>query len=137
MTRTTRLVAWTTILTLCILFWWWVVVGHTATKSITFAWEQSAADLPQLKEWRIKQSPTAGGPYALTTTVPYDGTPSPEYTSSTVITVPDGAKTTLYFIATAVATSGAESGPSNEVVATFDFSTVTVPIQLRIIVTTP
>jgi hypothetical protein len=112
------------------------VLCFAETKNITFLWEQATTDLPNLKEWRIKQSMAPGGPYTLATTVPYTGTPQNEYTATAPITVPSGAKTTLYFIATAVSTAGNESGPSNEVSAVLDFSVVTVPIRLRLEVIT-
>jgi hypothetical protein len=109
--------------------------AYAGTKTITFSWDQNTGDLPNLKEWRLKYSFTAGGPYALLATVPYDGTPRPEYTNpASVSIVADGEKRIVYFIATAAATSGAESGPSNEVLYTIDFSVVTVPIRLKIII---
>jgi len=127
-----RRILWPAIIVVLCLLFWWVNFGFSADKSVTFAWEQDANDLPVLKEWRIKKSSAPGGPYETFVVVPYDGQAKPTYTATTVLTVPSGQKTTLYFVATAVATSGFESGPSNECSYTFDFSTVTVPIRLRI-----
>jgi hypothetical protein len=109
-------------------------LAESGTKELTFAWEQDATSLPNLKEWRMKYAAQPGGPYTTLTTVPFDGTPKPEYQAQeSVSLVPDGQKATLYFVATAVAKSGIESGPSNEISVDIDFTTVTVPIRFRLI----
>jgi hypothetical protein len=111
------------------------VEAFAGTKTITFVWEQGSADLPNLKEWRLHYALTAGGPYTVLVTVPYDGVVKPEYSNVTPVSViADGQKATVYFVATAVATSGVESGYSNEVNQLIDFTVVTVPIQLKIII---
>ncbi|MEW6184711.1 MAG: hypothetical protein AB1585_03110 [Thermodesulfobacteriota bacterium] len=131
----TRVVVWTLALLALVSLWFLVNTGYSATKTVTFTWEQSAADLPVLKEWRIHYSFTQGGPYSLLATVPYGGTPQSEYIHPTPVSVvPDGGKRLVYFVATAVATSGAESGWSNEVSDLVDFSTTTIPIQFRIVI---
>ena len=112
-----------------------VGLAQAGTKTITFAWEQAAADLPNLREWRILYAFVSGGPYTLLATVPFDGTPRPEYSNPTPVTiVPDGEKRMVYFVATAVANSGAESGYSNQVSDEIDFTVVTIPIQFRIVI---
>ena len=111
-------------------------IAFAGTKTINFAWEQGAADLPNLKEWRIHSSMTVGGPYTVLSTIPFDGTVKPSYAGSgTVTTIPNGQKATVYFVATAFGKSGIESGYSNEVSVLIDFTTVTVPINFKIVIT--
>ena len=111
-------------------------VSLAGSKTINFAWEQGTSDLPNLQEWRIHSSLTQGGPYKLLSTIPFDGTTKLEYTGSgTVTEIADGQKATVYFVATAFGKSGAESGYSNEVSALIDFTTVTTPINLKIVIT--
>jgi hypothetical protein len=94
-------------------------------KEFTFLWEQDAADLPQLKEWRFYWSDTTGGPYtAILDTlgnpliVLYDGSPSASYTSEQVVVVPGqpGTSVTKYIVMTAVDQSDNESGYSAEAI---------------------
>lgn len=111
------------------------ITVNAGTKPITFNWQQNVADLPNLASWNILYSFTAGGPYTQLVNVPYNGTPQAEYTHLTpVAVVADGQKKTVYFVANAVGKSGVVSGYSNQVSIEIDFTTVTVPIQLRIII---
>lgn len=91
-------------------------------KTITFAWNQDAADLPNLAEWRLHWGDVEAGPFVPVldingnaVVIPYDGTPAAEYTASQpfIITVPAGSSVTKYFVMTAVDTDGDESGYSN------------------------
>lgn len=105
------------------------------TKPITFGWQQNTADMPNLAGWNLLYSFTAGGPYIQLANVPYIGTVQNEYTQLTpVAVVADGQKRTVYFVANAVGKSGQVSGYSNEVNVVIDFTVVTIPIQLRIII---
>jgi hypothetical protein len=112
-------------------------LASAGTKTITFLWQQDAADLPTLTGWKIYKADTAGGPYTLLYTINYNGTPSQEYTSGPQALVsPDGQIKTYYFVATAFK-PGSESAKSNEVSAVIDFKTLSVPIQFKLTVTTP
>jgi len=107
------------------------------TKTLNFEWQQ---DLPtpvnDLAGWKLYQGTTTGGPWTLIETIPYVS-PMTEYTASKSITVPDGQTTNLYFTLTAFDTSGNESGRSNEVAASVDFQSPTIPVQFKVTVTTP
>ena len=109
---------------------------QAGTKTINFAWDQANLDMPNLKEWHLKYSLVSGGPYTVLAVVPYGGVILTPYTGSgTVTAIPDGQKATVYFVCTAVGTSGVESGNSNEVSAMLDFTTVTVPVNFKIVIT--
>ncbi len=108
-----------------------------AAKTLKFGWQQELpTPVNDLAGWKLYQSPTTGGPWTLVETIPYVS-PQTEYTTSKVITVPDGSLTTLYFTVTAFDTSANESGRSNEVSASLDFQPPGVPVQFKIMVTTP
>ena len=107
-------------------------LSFAGSKQVTFSWQQAAADLPNLASWNIKYSMTSGGPYTQLANIPYVS-PQTTYTSNqTINLVADGAKATVYFVATAVGKSGAESAVSNQASGVFDFTTVGVPIQFTI-----
>jgi len=117
-----------------------IITGTLAvagTKTITFYWQQSAADLPTLTGWKIYKADTAGGPYTLFSTITYNGTQAQEYTSGVQSLVsPDGQIKTYYFTATSFK-AGAESVKSNEISAIIDFKELSIPIQFRLTVTSP
>ena len=108
-------------------------------KTLSFAWEQPAAETSSgdFGGWKIYKSSTTGGPYVLLVTIPFTASnPENTYTTSTVITVPSGSETRLYFVATAFDKAENESAFSNEVNVLIDFKPPTVPINLKITVTT-
>lgn len=100
--------------------------------NFTFGWQQSAVDLPNLQEWRIYKTETAGTGYTQMIAIAYDGTQKQEYTGSTTIDQPINTKKTYYFIVRAVGKNGLESGNSNEVSAVIDWTTPNVPILFRV-----
>lgn len=110
-------------------------IAFAATSQLTFNWQQSASDLPNLKEWRIYKSTTQGSGYTLFNTITYNGVPAQEYTGSSVLTQPDNTKQVYYFVCRAVGNNGVESGNSNEVSATIDWTSPSVPILFRVTVT--
>ncbi len=115
----------------------WIGSAYAGTKTINFAWQQDVADLSTLTGWKIYKADVAGGPYALLSTINYNGAPQQEYTSGPQSLIsPDGQIKTYFFVATAFK-PGAESGYSNEVSAVIDFKAISVPVQFRLTVTTP
>ncbi len=124
----------------CIVLFGSVGLSWSGTKTLTFAWQQ---DLPtpvnDLAGWRLYQSTTPGAS-CKATKVGGDIvfiSQQVEYTSSVSIAAPDNQRTTLYFSVTAFDISGNESGCSNEVVAVIDFQAPTIPVQLKVTITTP
>jgi hypothetical protein len=113
------------------------VSADAGTKSLTFGWQQNAADLPQMGTgaWKLYTADTATGPWTLFNTIDYLGTPQNEYTSTKTLTVPDGTEKTIYFAVTASDKSGNESARSNVVSALIDFMAPSVPISLTVTVT--
>jgi hypothetical protein len=111
-----------------------VVSANAGSKSLTFLWNQNAADMPQLKEWRLFQADTATGPWTPFFTVTYNGVVLQDYTGTGNLTVPDGTEKTVYFSVTAVDKSNNESGRSNVVSALIDFLAPSVPVTLRVTV---
>lgn len=103
------------------------------TKTLNFAWNQEMS--ADFAGWKLYSSETAGGPYTLFTTVNYNGTVLPEYTSSQNLVSPDGEQKTYYFTLTAFDLAANESGRSNEVSTVIDFLAPGVPIQLKVTVT--
>ena len=120
------------ILGLC--FFWLLVIGsvYPATKALTFSWQQSTADLPNLQMWRIYSSTTQGAGYTLMTQIVYDGQAKPEYTGNATITQGDNTSKTYFFVCRAVGKNGNESGNSNEVSASIDLSAPSTPIQFKV-----
>jgi hypothetical protein len=115
-----------------------LLTGATAycgTKSLTFGWQQTATDLPQMKEWTLYQADAVAGPWIVFTKVSYDGTPKTEYTSTQPLTVPDSTEKTIYFCVSASDKSGNESGKSNVVSAVIDFLAPAIPVTLQVTVT--
>jgi len=115
--------------------WAFVSPLYAAGKPATFSWQQAAADTakPDFGGWTLYKSPTSGGPWEKVVDLPF-ATPQTEYTAQQTITVPDGAETTLYFTVDCFDKSGNRSAKSNEVSATFDFLSPTVPVQFKIVV---
>lgn len=108
-------------------------VALPASDTITFGWEQDM--VVPVVGWRIYQSETAGA-YSTTPfqTLVYDGTVKPEYTATTVVTVPAGTMKTFYWVVTAY-NGVMESAWSNEVSTSHDFRAPTVPVTFRATVT--
>jgi hypothetical protein len=111
------------------------VPALAGTKTLTFGWQQNATDLPQMQDWKLYKADAAGGPYTLFATIPYNGTPAQEYTSTNPLTSPDGQEKTYYFVVRATDKQGNSSGYSNEVAALIDFLSPSVPVTLRVTVT--
>ena len=120
------------ILGLC--FFWLLVIGsvYPATKTLTFSWQQSTADLPNLQMWRIYSSTTQGAGYTLMTQIVYDGQAKPEYTGNATITQGDSTSKTYFFVCRAVGKNGNESGNSNEVSAVIDLTAPSTPVQFKV-----
>lgn len=117
-----------------LLFFWFLIVGsvYPATKTLTFSWQQSTADLPNLQMWRIYSSTTQGAGYTLMTQIVYDGQAKPEYTGNATITQGDNTSKTYFFVCRAVGKNGNESGNSNEVSAVIDLASPSTPIQFKV-----
>jgi hypothetical protein len=103
------------------------IVAADVNKELTFLWNQDAADLAELKEWRLYWSDTTGGPYTqvlntagVPIVIPYDPATGPDYTTQDVIPVPGAPGTTVrkYFVMTAVDKSDIESAFSAEAIDT-------------------
>lgn len=102
-------------------------------QNITFEWEQTLT--PDFQGWKIWVSNTQGGPYTqFGQDIIYDGTPAPTYQSTEILTAPDGAETTFYFVCNAWDKSGNASGDSNEVAYTADFLAPGVPVKFTVTV---
>jgi hypothetical protein len=115
-----------------------VSIAGAASKNIEFSWNQDNPTSPMIKEWKIVQSNTPGGPYVQAFTIPFDGTVKPEYTSGDQsLIVQDNAITTLYFVCYAVGVNGQQSGYSNEVKLDVDFRIPGIPILFKGIIKTP
>jgi len=108
---------------------------QAGSKSLTFGWQQSAADLPQMGTWKLYRADSQTGPWTLFDSITYNGTPQNEYTTTKVLTVPDGTEQTIYFSVTASDKSGNESARSNVVSALIDFLSPSVPITFTVTVT--
>jgi hypothetical protein len=95
-----------------------------ATSNITLAWDPTPSGVVGV---RIYQSAAAGTyQYGSSSAV---ATIAAGTTQATLSNVPDG---TYYWVATAYDAAGNESGPSNEVSATFDTTAPAAPGTLRI-----
>jgi hypothetical protein len=106
------------------------------TRTATATWSQPAASLPNLASWKVYTSPTAGGPYTLLATMPYDGTARPTYTTTGTLTQAAGTIKNWYFIVRAVGKNGSESPNSNEVMVPLDLSVMDAPVTLTITIST-
>ena len=111
------------------------VASQTKQVDLTFEWGQTIS--PDFYGWILYYGPTAGGPYTqLGSDIVYGGTPMTTYTSDEMLTAPDNAETTFYFVVSALDDSGNESGVSNEVSYRADFLPPTTPVQLNVTITT-
>jgi hypothetical protein len=110
---------------------------QAGTKTLTFAWEQAAADTsaPDFGGWKIYRKLTADGTpaYALVATIDFVAAQA-TYTTSQTLEFPSGQTTTAVFVATAFDKAGNESAYSNEATVIIDFQAPSVPIQFRITV---
>ena len=110
-----------------------VMCVFAGEKTLNFTWEQTIT--PDFAGWNLYKSEVADGPYEFFATIDYVSEQS-EYTSTQLVTVPDGETTTLYFILSAFDTSGNESDGSNEASITIDYQPPPIPITLTITVVT-
>ncbi len=109
------------------------VSAFAGQKNLRFAWEKTLS--PDLIQWNLYYSETAGGPYTLLTNIVYTGDPGPQFTSDPIIfTSPDGQIVTYYFVLTAEDGGGNESGYSNEVSEIIDFQAPDAPFTFTVIV---
>lgn len=110
---------------------------QAGTKTLTFAWEQAAADTsdPNFGGWKIyRKAPGDGTPsYSLVATIAFVAAQA-TYTSTQSLEFPSGQTTTAAFVATAFDKAGNESAFSNEASVTIDFQAPSVPIEFRITV---
>jgi hypothetical protein len=84
-------------------------------KLLTFEWQQTAEDLPELDHWELYMALDDALPFdqwAKQGDIPYTGTPADWYDAGFTITVPDGAETATWFKMTAVDKEGLSSDPS-------------------------
>lgn len=122
------------------------VVGTAvaAEQTITLQWEQPCVDgcpdatppVGGVEEWRVYMSDTPGT-YGDTPiiTMPYDGSATPNYTSTYVLTL-EGAGI-KYFIVRAWRADFGESPDSNEVDLPYNFAGTATPINLTFTISTP
>ncbi len=116
----------------CLVFWLVIAFAAFGATNVTFNWQQTSTDLPNLQMWRIYSSTTPGTGYTLLAQIIYDGAAKPEYTGTATITQPDNTAKTYYFICRAVGKNGNESGNSNEVNAAIDLTAPSTPIQFKV-----
>jgi hypothetical protein len=105
-------------------------------KNLTFAWEQTATDLPNLAKWRLHVRGAAGGPDLTVIDVPYSSGAGPTFTSAQSFTVTGapGATVRRYFVMDAVSKGNEASGFSNETFYDFliPFPGVSAPFGLTV-----
>ena len=112
-----------------------VAVDETASIS----WEQPCVDgctgFGAVQGWHIYMSDISGS-YGATPIIimPYDGTATPTYTSTYVLTLTGAG--TKYFIIRAFNTNG-ESGNSNEATYDYNFLTPNTPVNLIFTIQSP
>jgi hypothetical protein len=100
-----------TIIIICL----FATMAPAADRQLTFEWQQTAEDLPDLDKWELFMSLDPDLPFdqwALQGPVPYDGNPASWYDATFTITVPDGAETSTWFKMTAIDKDGLSSLPS-------------------------
>ncbi len=103
--------------------------AFAGTVNAVFTWTQSLPTPNDMKEWRIYKATAAGVqtvPANLLVTVPYVSTQT-QYTTTQVMTSPDGQKVQYFFVMTAGDQSGNVSAKSNEVNAWIDFQSPEAP----------
>lgn len=112
-------------------------VSYAATKSVGLAWEQAVADTSSagFAGWKIYRKTGTGtaAVYTLFATIPYVSQQT-TYTTTQVLTIPDGTTGSVTFVATAYDSAGNESIYSNEAVYTYDLAPPATPINLRIVI---
>ena len=110
-------------------------VAADYSKSLTFQWNQTATDIPNLKEWGLYPMTASGGTKDTRITIPYtSGTGPFQAASSFTVTGLPGSVVRRYFVLDAVSKNDNRSGFSNEVFFDFQipFSDVTVPMSLTV-----
>jgi hypothetical protein len=110
------------LISLAVMFLWVPqAFAKDVTMDLTFEWEQTSTDMPNLLEWRLKWADTETGTYIPVVggdgnpiKIPYDGTPQPVYTATEpfVVVAPSGTTVTKYFKLTAVSKDNEESALS-------------------------
>jgi len=108
------------------------------SKSITFAWDQAATDLPNLAGWGLYVMTASGGTKPAAIAVPYTTGNGPfQASQSFTVTGMPGSTVRRYFVLDAVSRNGNRSGYSNEVF--YDFvipnADVTTPMSLTVTAT--
>ena len=104
-------------------------------KNLTFTWDQTSTDMPNLKEWGLYIYNTPGGTKPAPNVVAYTTGSGPFTTSQTfTVTGVPGTLVRRYFTLDAVSKNGMRSGFSNEVYYDFPipFSDVTTPMSLTV-----
>jgi len=91
-----------------------ILVPLRSEKTLTFAWQQQLPDPNDLAGWRLYQSQSPEGPYALIGTIPFKEKQT-GYRVSKKVSLPEGGGRKLHFVLRTFDTSGNESRPSNEV----------------------
>ena len=91
-----------------------IFVPLRSEKVLTFAWQQQLREPNELAGWRLYQSHSPGGPYALIESIPFKEKQN-EYRVSRKVVFREGDGRTLHFVLRAFDKSGNESRLSNEV----------------------
>jgi hypothetical protein len=125
----------------CVMLFLSVPAFADMNKELTFTWEQSVDDLPELQEWRLYMSSTSGGPYtaALDTQgapiiIGYDPAQTGGlYTSTQTMVIPGnpGTSVNVYFVMTAVDKDGNETAYSEQAIdeeTGNDFVVIKIPM---------
>jgi len=119
------------------------LAGSASAEILTFEWNQ--VDTTNLKEWKLFWGDTSGGPYTELSTIPYDGSPGPVYSSPAEanVTGDQGTNVVKYFVLIACGDVPQASGTpeylcsedSNEVSHSFwiPAGMFSVPIEFKII----
>jgi len=107
-------------------------------KSLTFSWNQTSTDLPNLQGWGLYVMTTSGGSKPAPISITYTGGNGPFTTASAfTVTGNPGETVRRFFVIDAVGKNGARTGFSNEVYYdfVFPFADVTTPMSLTVTVT--
>lgn len=113
----------------------WMSIALAGSKTLDFTWTQVMST--GFGGWYLYKSASPNVTVNATNkfaTIPYSGTPGASYSTSQIMTSPDGQSVPYYFVLTAFDTSGNESTKSNEVIATIDFESPGVPTSLTVTV---
>ena len=96
----------------------WLIVllmltGTAFAETLTFQWEQT--DLTNLREWKLFWGDASGGPYVELSTIAYDGSSGPTYSSPAEVQVTgdQGTHVMKYFVLIACGDVPQEDGSTS------------------------